>query len=236
MRYDFVPQRIKIALKTFCGYRVWKKPSNMGIYAIGADVAEGVGGDASCAVVLDVSTGMHVCTYWSNAVDVDNYSAELFKLGSWYNKAGLVIEANNHGHAVIALMGGAVGSLAYPNLYKRTSYNEFTAHKEKKIGFLTGAQTKPRLIENLKSALKSGDIITYDKELIQELSSFIKDQKTGKMGAKGKAHDDRVMALALAWEQARIIKANLEATNSDDAPVQEFDKMTGFPIGQGYEY
>ena len=236
MRYELIPQKIKIELKKFCGYRLWKKPSNMGLYAIGADVAEGVGGDASCMAVVDCATGMHVCTYWSNMVDMDNFSAEIFKTGSWFNKAAVCIEVNNHGRAVVALLGGAVGSLAYPNLYKRITYNEFTAKKEKTIGFYTGPQTKPRLIENFKSALKSGEFVTQDRELIQELSSFIKDQKTGKMGAKGKAHDDRVMAAALAWEQARIIRANLEATDQDDAPVVEYDKMTGFPIGHGYEY
>ncbi len=229
MRYEFLPQKYP-DLKKFCGYRIWKKPSPMGVYAIGADVAEGIGGDASCAVVLDCTNGMHMATYWSNTVDVDNYSAELYKLGSWYNRAMICIESNNHGHAVIALMGGAVGSLAYPNLYKRIEYNEYTAEKKKTIGFRTSAQSKPRLIENLKSALKSGDIVTLDKELIQELSSFVKDAKTGKMGAKGKAHDDRAMALALAWEQARLIKENLNITGGSELPEQHYDPMTGFPI------
>lgn len=217
-------------LKEYCGWRIWRKPNPIKLYAIGADVAEGVGGDASCAQIIDVSEGLHVGTFWSNQIDVDNYASELYKGGYWYNKANLCIESNNHGHAVIALMGGSVGSLAYPNLYRRIELDEYNAKKTRQIGFKTTSSTKPRLIENLKAALRTGELITNDRETILELSSFVRDQKTGKMGAKGKAKDDRVMALALAWEQAQIIKENLKVTRQSELPTQRFDPMTGFPL------
>lgn len=217
-------------LKEYCGWRIWRKPDFTKIYAMGSDVAEGVGADASCCSIIDVNTGYHVATYWSNMVDVDNYASELYKGGNWYNKAFNCIESNNHGHAVIALMGGAVGSLAYPNLYRRIEYDEYTAKKSKVIGFKTTASTKPRIIENLKAALRTGDLITQDRETILELSSFVRDQKNGRMGAKGKAKDDRVMALALAWEQAQILKENLKVTRQAEAPHTKYDPMTGFPI------
>ncbi len=219
-------------LKDYCGYRVWQKPKPLSVYAIGADVAEGVGGDASCAQVIDCTTGLHVASFWSNSIDVDTYSAELYKFGHYYNKAHICIEANNHGHAVIALMGGAVGSLAYPNLYKRVEYDEYNAKRNKVIGFRTTAATKPRLIENCKSGLKSGDITTFDKYTIQELSSYVRDVKTGKMGAKGRAKDDRVIALALAWEQANILKQGMMTVAQSSGPDIQYDPSTGFPIGQ----
>ncbi len=216
-------------LRKYCGYQIWEKPKPTSVYAIGVDVAEGVGGDASVASVINCGTGLHVASYWSNAVDVDTYAAELFKLGTYYNKAFLCIESNNHGHAIIALLGGAVGSLAYHNLYRRISYDEYTQERSKKIGFKTSATTKPRLIENLKSALKTGEVITKDRLTIQELGSFVRDAKTGRLGAKGKAHDDRVMALALAWEQTRLLKDTLPS-NTMNAPQMYYDPQTGFPI------
>lgn len=216
-------------LKDFCGYQIWHKPKPTGVYAIGVDVAEGVGGDASCASVIDCDNGMHVATYWSNGVDLDTYSSELYKLGSWYNKAFICIEQNNHGNGVIALMGGSLGALSYPNLYKRIVYNEYNQRKEKSIGFRTTSSTKPRIIENLKSALKQGELMTLDKYTILELSSFVRDQKTGRMGAKGKAKDDRVMALALAWEQARLIRESTKDSYLTNSPTIQYDPMTGFP-------
>jgi hypothetical protein len=220
-------------LRDYAGFRIWVKPKPTGVYAIGADVAEGIGGDASCAAVLDCSNGVHVASYWSNSSDIDTYAAELYKLGIWYNKAFINVEANNHGNGVIAILGGSAGSLAYSNLYRRIEYNEFTAKRTKIIGFKTGPNSKPRLIGNFKAAMKAGEVTTYDRYTIQELGSFCKDQKTGKLGAKGNAHDDRVMALALAWEQARLIIEGSVATKNSHVSNIKYDTSTGFPISDG---
>jgi hypothetical protein len=217
-------------LKSWCGLRVWEKPKEFHSYAIGVDVAEGVGGDASVAQVLDCTIGKHVACFWSNSIDIDTYSAELYKLGHWYNKAQLCIEQNNHGNGVIAHLGAAAGGLAYPNLYKRRVYDEYTQKQTKQIGFKTTSATKPRIIENLKSALRDGDIITSDKQTILELCNFVRDAKTGKMGASGSGKDDRVIGLALAWEAGRIIKEAAEYTDKERFVQQQYDPMTGFPI------
>lgn len=228
MKLTFVQRDYK-NLRDYSGLRIWQKPKPTSVYAIGADVSEGIGGDASCASVVDCSIGIHVATLWSNTLDIDNYAAELFKLGHWYNRAFLCVEQNNHGNGVIALLGGSVGSLAYPNLYKRIEYDQYTARRTKRIGFHTSGPNKPRLIGNLNSALKSGELITYDRYAIQELGSFVKDERTGRLGAKGNAHDDRVMSLALAWEQAKLIIDGKNITKGYTAPNQVFDPMTGFP-------
>ena len=231
MKIDFIDRDYK-DLKDYCGYRIWEKPKATSVYAIGVDVAEGVGRDASCAHVLNCTTGFLAATYWSNLVDVDNYAAELFKFGTYYNKANMCIEANNHGSAVIALMGGAVGGLAYPNLYKRIVFDEYTQKRGKQIGFKTTQSTKPRIVENLKAALRDGELVLRCKHTIQELGSFIIDERTGRVGAGGSAKDDRVMALALAWEQARLIKENEKYTSegSQDSVNITYDPSTGFPI------
>lgn len=217
-------------LKDWCGLRIWTQPQELRQYTIGADVAEGVGGDASVAQVLDCKTGRHVASFWSNAIDTDNYAAELYKLGQYYNRAEICVESNNHGNGVIALMGGSVGGLAYSNLYRRIEYDEFTQKRTKLIGFKTSNQTKPRIIENLKNALRDGEVVTYDEQTIQELGNYMRDSKSGKTHAKGSGHDDRVMALALAWESARIIRENATYSDNQYIPVAQYDPSTGFPI------
>lgn len=215
---------------TTCGLRVWHKPKQTGVYVIGADVAEGIGKDASCAQVINTTTGVLVASYWSNVVDVDNYAAELFKLGHYYNKAQICLELNNHGHAVAALMGGAVGALYYPNLYKRLVLDEYTQKKTKQIGFKTTQSTKPRIISNMKAALRDGDLIVQDRYTILELSNFVIDSKTGRMAAGGNSRDDRVMSLALAWEAARQVIETQNLTKETHGYEQQYDKVTGFPI------
>ena len=229
MKIKFV-QRDYNNHKEYCGLRIWVKPKDGHTYAIGVDVAEGVGKDASCAQVIDCKTGVVVANFWSNLIDVDNYAAELYKLGMFYNKATLCIESNNHGHAVIALMGGAPGGLTYPNLYKRVVFDEYTQKRTKQIGFKTTTSTKPRIIENLKSALRDGELQVYDKLTILELTNFTRDERTGRMAASGNAADDRVMSLALAWEQARQIRENMQMTSELQEKPMRYDAMTGFPI------
>lgn len=209
------------------GLRIWEKPKAGNLYAIGADVAEGINRDASVAQVIDIKRGIHVASYWSNGIDVDALAMELFKLGTFYNKAEICIEANNHGHAVISHLTAAAGGLAYPYLYKRIIYDEFTQKKDKAVGFKTTSVTKPRIIENLKSALRDGDLVTYDPDTIKELGSFVIDNKSGKMGAKGNAKDDRVMALALAWEQVIQVREFQNNQPSSYSSSQPYDLLTG---------
>lgn len=216
-------------LHEFHGLRLWEKPKALHNYAIGADVAEGVGGDASVAQVIDCTTGVHVACFWSRHIDPDNYAAELYKLGNFYNKAHICVEQNNHGNAILSHLSGAIGGLGYPNLYRRFVLDEYTQKRTKQLGFRTTAQTKPRLIENLKSALRDGSLQTYDNETILELVNFVRDLR-GKLGAAGNAKDDRVMALALAWEQANYLIEINKLSKHTEEYVQEFDPTTGFPI------
>lgn len=212
------------------GLHIWVKPKSMEQYSMGVDTAEGIGGDASCVQVISIDSGQHVASYWNNSIDVDSFAAEVYKLAHYYNKAWTILEINNHGHALATHLTGALGGLAYPNLYKRVTFDEFTQKRTKTVGFKTTTGTKPRLIENLKSAFRDGELVTFDKYTLRELGSFLIDKKTGRMGAKGSAHDDRVMALALAWEQARQIKESQTVTQQSYSVPRQYDPATGFPI------
>lgn len=212
------------------GLRIWIKPKPTEQYVLGVDTAEGVNADASCIQVISVDSGQHVASYWNNAVDVDSFAAEVYKLGMYYNKGWIIPEINNHGYALVSHLSGAIGGLSYPNLYKRVTFDEFTQKRSKTIGFKTTSQTKPRLIENLKAAFRDGELITFDKHTLMELGSYLIDKKSGRMGAKGSAHDDRVIALALAWEQARQLKESIALTQNSYRQIQRYDPSTGFPL------
>jgi len=214
------------------GCRIFTMPKATHSYAIGVDVAEGKGKDASCAQVIDCNTGTLVANYWSPAIDEDNYAAEIYKAGHFYNKARVIVEENNSGHAVITNLSGVYSnSLRYPYLYKRYEYDQYTKKKTKTIGWRTTGGNKNNLISNLKAALRDGDLKVYDKYTIGELSTFVVDEKTGKLGAKGSARDDRIMALALAWEQVLVLRTSLNnSTKPYNNQSQEYDPTTGFPI------
>ena len=234
MKIEFNHRGYKGKDEEFKGWRIWEHPKSLHTYSIGADVAEGRNRDASCAQVVDCVTGKLVANYWSSAIDEDNYAAELYKAGHYYNKARLIIEINNTGSAVINNLSGIYShSLKYPYLYKRYEYDEFIKKKTKRVGWRTTGGNKGNLISNLKAALRDGDLKIEDKYTISELSTFVRDERTGKIGAKGSARDDRIMALALAWEQTLVSRLSLNHTNN--LPIsysnREYDSETGFPIG-----
>lgn len=232
MKIEFETRAFKGKDEEFMGWRIYQKPKPLHKYAIGVDVAEGKGKDASCAQVIDCNTGELVANYWSPAIDEDNYAAEIYKAGYYYNRARVIVEENNSGHAVITNLSGAYSnSLRYPYLYKRLEYDQYTKKKTKRIGWRTTGGNKGILISNLRAALRDGELVVRDKHTINELSTFVVDEKTGKLGAKGSARDDRIMALALAWEQVLVLRTSLNnSTKPYNNQSQEYDPTTGFPI------
>ena len=76
-------------------------PSPDGKYVIGADPAEGnPQSDDSAAVVLDIFTGEQMATM-AERTDPARFADHLEQLSLYYNEAPLMVERNNHGHAVL---------------------------------------------------------------------------------------------------------------------------------------
>lgn len=73
---------------------------------------------------------------------------------------------------------------------------------EKKIGWDTNGATRPHMLASLKEAVDTHLIKIYDKPTINEMFSFIiaKTSATQKAQAEVGAHDDLIMALAIAWQ------------------------------------
>lgn len=75
-----------------------------------------------------------------------------------------------------------------------------------RLGWDTNTATRPAMLSQLKEALDSRVLRLYDKVTIEELYSFIITQtsSTWKAQAEVGAHDDTVMALAIAWQLYQI--------------------------------
>lgn len=233
MKINLDTREFKGKDEDFMGWRIFEMPKATHLYAIGVDTSEGKGKDANCAQVVDCNTGTYVAVYWSVHIDSDNFAAEIYKAGYFYNKARVIVECNNQsGGAVITNLSGVYSnSLRYPYLYKRYEYDEYTKKKTKTVGWRTTGSNKGILISNFKAAVRDGDAKIVDKYTISELSTFVCDEKTGRLGAKGSARDDRIMAAALAWEQYLISKLTLEHTkdNTFEQDVR-YDDVTGFRL------
>ncbi len=181
------------------GYlEIWEHPQSGKDYVIGADVAQGLPhGDYSVAHVLDEQL-KHVAT-WYGHIDPDLFADELVKLAIYYNEAFLGWEVNDSGISVT----DAIKRSPYSNVYKRMEYDQFTDEFREELGWQTSQKTRPLLVDGLKAAIRTGDLVSYDARFWDECRTFVRDDK-GKPRAEAGCQDDSVMAMGIALQMHKL--------------------------------
>jgi hypothetical protein len=170
---------------------IWQRPEIGHGYVIGADVAEGLEhGDYSSAHVIDVKTGAVVAIFHAH-VDPDVFGERLAELGWFYNRALIGVEVNNHGLTT----NKTLQRLSYPRVYYRRTLDQRTREQRLQVGWRTDVASKPLMVDELARSLREDSITLEDAFTIQELTTFVRDEK-GKMS--GSPFDDRVISLAIA--------------------------------------
>ncbi len=174
---------------------VWRPPDEGKQYVIGADVGEGLaGGDASCAIVLERRSGEQVAELHGR-VPPERFAHLLDALGRWYRRALLAVERNNHGHSTLNTLRN---TCRYPRLYYHVRYDA-RAGARPILGWPTDQSTKPILVDDLAAAIAGGHVIIHSQALVDECMTFITTDTCAQQAQAGK-HDDRVMALGIAWQ------------------------------------
>ena len=179
--------------RTHGNYQEWHPPTREESFTIGVDVAEGLAyGDYSCAQVLDSKGNQVAC--WHGHIDPFDYGALLCEIGKRFNMAYVVVERNNHGLTTLRKMQ----DLGYANLFVESSVDgAYGDRLTKRGGFLTTSKTKPLIIDGLASLIRQGESGIADIELLNELRTYIIDDK-GAFNSQSGCYDDRVMAYAIA--------------------------------------
>jgi len=153
-------------------------------YIIGVDPAGGgVNGDFSCAQVIEKAYGVQ-CAELYGHFPPQALAARVAVLARKYNDALVAVERNNHGHAVLVhLMMGQ----GYTNVYQADG----------QPGWLTNVATRPRMLENLAQLISVAPFMFLSPRLLEECRTFIR-HPDGNCSAASGAHDDTVMAMAIA--------------------------------------
>ena len=171
--------------------KVFEKPKQGVPYVIGADTA-GSGSDSFVAQVLDNTTGKQVCIF-RRAMDEDVFAHQLYCLGRWYNDALVAVETNFSTYVVRELQ-----RLKYPNQYVRERMDDYTHSVERSFGFRTDTKTRPVLVAGLVKVVRENPECICDNTTIEEMLTFVHDDKTYKPQAEIGAHDDCVISLGIA--------------------------------------
>jgi hypothetical protein len=169
-------------------------------YVIGADVGLGIrpdperkksGKDFSVAQILD--SQMRQVAVWRGYCHPDYFATILRTLGHKYNDALIAPERNNHG----LLTCVRLRDLHYSNIYCEEVEGRLDEEDTINIGVLTTEKLKPLMIDKLRAAIRKNEIQINDATTLKEMLSYVVTP-SGRMEGDGDAHDDTVMALAIA--------------------------------------
>jgi hypothetical protein len=169
------------------------KPQPGRKYLIGADPADGgADGDASAAVVIDLTTMEAVCCV-KERIDQNEFAELLNHLGRYYNNASIVPERNT-GQSLIDWLV----MLKYPNMFIDALH---TTHSRVVYGIYMTRPVKNEAILRLKFLLNKAIYTDYDPDFLEEGLHFTwKKTPSGlqkAMGTEGFG-DDCVLARLIA--------------------------------------
>lgn len=168
------------------GWCVFDNPHDNDAYAIGVDVAAGVGRDYSVITVMSKLTSSPVAVWRNNAVDPVGLAEQIIDIATEYNGALVLVESNNFGGIVLNQMRHD----GWGKLWKGPDGRDWT----------TSAKSKTYAFETLKGLVLSGELRHIDRLTYDELRSITVSERGNielpHNGADG--HCDSAVSLALA--------------------------------------
>jgi hypothetical protein len=171
---------------------VWKEPVDGHEYSIGVDTSEGVGddGDNSVIEIFDNATMEQVAEFYSSRIQPYQFAQVLNEIAIYYNHALVIVENNGSGGAVLT-------NLQFQLMYDNIYFEKATT-KTPKAGLKVTVGNRLQVLESLQQRCINGTIKINSRRLVQEITTFVHNPQTGKIGATKGEHDDAVMATAIA--------------------------------------
>lgn len=205
--------------------KLWDMPSVDEKYVIFGDVGEF--SDFCVGTVVEKKTWKVVAKFRA-IIRAHAFGDELNKIGHFFNKALIAVEANNMGISTI----DRLKTLKYPNLYMRDRLNEKTKQVTKEVGWVTNGKTKPLMIGHMQEIVGLEEADIPDMEILNEMTTFIKNED-GSMSASPGNHDDCVISCSGAYY---ILKLNpyVEKQNTTETVVNRVRKFHSMRRSQRY--
>ncbi len=162
------------------GLKVFFPPQRGRQYILGADPAAGnPTSDDSAVEVMDKETGEEVATL-AGKFEPATFGAHIDAVGMWYNRAAVMLEVNNHGHAVMLWL-------------KANSSLPIMEGPDGKPGWTTTAKSKAILYATAGECFRDGEVLLHDLSVLTQLASI----EGSTLKAPEGQHDDRAIACCL---------------------------------------
>jgi len=163
---------------------IWLPAARGREYILGVDPAGGGSeGDYACVQVIDRVSGLQCAELYGHYTP-EELAARAARLGREYNGGLLVVERNNHGHAVLAML-------------ERVEHYEPLYRQHGTAGWVTSVLTRAPMLEHFGAMLVAHPELFQSRRLLEECRGFVR-HADGKIAAAEGAHDDAIMAMAMA--------------------------------------
>ena len=179
------------------GYlKVWEPPTPGHLYTVGSDAGDTQ--DNAVSQVICVTCAQQAAELVMHGEGPERFTDASVALCRWYFNALWMPEVNHVG--TIVLKRG-MKDWNYGNVCREEKWDE-VALKKNKYGWMTSELNKPVLISGFEMVIHEHYLRIASRELRSEMSTFgrigMNEGGGGRYKGVGNAHDDRVMAMALA--------------------------------------
>jgi hypothetical protein len=184
-------------------WQIWKKPVQGHSYTIGIDTMEGTQSDPDdpksnydfhAVSVFDRDTGEVVAIYLGRGGQRE-LGIQCVYAAKWYNEAWIAPELPM-GMVVLDVLKES----GYDKIYQRQMADEQRVESDSlNLGWRTTILTRPKMVDDFKTAFSEGDIKIYSKDLTDEMRTFVYDKHGTPRHRPGK-HDDLLFATMIALQ------------------------------------
>lgn len=213
-------------------------------YCIGADISEGLGESFSVGYVMDRHLDEFIARIRSNRVDAYQWAEHLALLGEWYSNVrewtrigGTVMDK-----AVICAEKTGAGQTTVKRLMelKANQYLRLIEGKQggghtTEYGWSETQQAKHDLSEDLRTWFRLCSGTVYDATLIDECSTWIKAEGTGRIGPEEGHFGDCVIAAGCTIQASHFLGKSPEKIKPPDTgwmakQIEKHKEVSGWTV------
>lgn len=203
-------------------YRQFRPIAKNEFFVVGVDTATGLG-DYVTAQFLS-KTKLDVPLVYHSKNTMTEFTVSLATtLERIYDVTGIkpvvAIERNNGGVFELDRLA-ALNRLDKYIIFVMPQAGNVDNQQTKLLGWSTNTATRPQMLQDLKNGIDNSLIGLYDEATITELFSFIIVTSNSSMKAQAEsgAHDDLIMALAIAWQLYQLCDVPTDDATMLDIP------------------
>lgn len=204
--------------KESAGVRYYTEYQPHHVYAIGADISEGIGKDSSTMFGWDFGdlngVTRDAISYHNNQIAPDIFGHELMRVGSEFGNCLLAPERNNVGHGTIVAIKG------YPNIFTAREESKRGVQVKETLGWHTNRKTKPMMFFEFRKDWNDGLIEIRDIHLLKEMRAYTTMDLTDTRTGLATRHFDLLTAAVIGYQMKKYVSYDYDLDYIEDDDLE----------------